>query len=160
MVLPWWTRLAVLAGLVVSVWAWGDIHGHKTEQAKAAAEKLDYEQKANAALLASQARGNALTAQLQAARSSITKVKQEKQRAILALTDNRKCFDGAALGLLNARPDDKGNLSSPASSAAGKGGASTAASDRDVANWIIDARSRYADCAARLNALIDFTLPK
>ncbi|MHB8085773.1 MAG: hypothetical protein ACYDHZ_08100 [Dehalococcoidia bacterium] len=155
MVLPWWARWAAIAALAVAIFVYGDIHGHKAEQTKALAEKLDIQQKTTAAILAADAKGNRLTAQLQDTQATIDRLKQEKRHALAALTDNRACLTAPAIKLLNS-PGTNPVLPPAAPGAAQKDGPGLAASDRDVADWSIEARALYAVCAAQLNALIDF----
>lgn len=103
------------------------------------------------------ARGDTLAAKLASAEGQIVIKTVEVIKHVPTVTTGRKCLDPAAVGLLQpgaaAAPDD----------APGKPDAENAdapaASDRDVAFWIADANQQYDTCAARLNALIDWSAP-
>jgi len=111
-----------------------------------------------ARLQASQILGDQITRRLQATEADLAAHKSETDREIKRLTTGRVCLSADAVRVLNARAE----AGSRASSVPGTAGLSAAAdaagaaSDTDVGLWISDARTRYSQCAERVNALIDF----
>jgi len=158
-----WFAAAVFCiglGTGVGVTAWGLTARY---DADITALKLDQERKVAAAraddietLKLARRHGDALTLQLQASESTLTKKEKELQDAIRTQTTGRACLSGRAVSLLNnAGTTDGGtHLPTPAASPAAADGA--AASDTDVATWAANARTQYDICRARLNALIDW----
>ena len=114
-------------------------------------------QKAKDAVIAqAQARGDALQTQLDAAQTSNAKLLKEKQDVIPNLTTGRtRCFSAQLVGVLNSGAAGSG-VSQAAGKPAAQNASGVAASDRDVAEYIATAQSQYAECSARLSALIDW----
>lgn len=101
------------------------------------------------------ARGDGLAAQLAVAEGQIIVKTVEVIKHVPIVTTGRKCLDAAAVGVLQP-----GTAAAPSPASGEPDAARTdasAASDRDVAFWIADANQRYETCAARLNALIDWS---
>lgn len=156
MVLPWWVRWAVLAALATAIYATGDIRGRSAVHAAWDKDKLAQAEADNAALQAAAVRGNELTSKLQQKQSAVDKLTQEKRNEIYRLTTGNRCLDTSAIGLLNRSAD---GVPTPAAGAAAENAAGAPASDRDVADWIIEARQQYETCSAKLSNLIDFVNP-
>jgi prophage endopeptidase len=152
---PIWARWLVLLAFGLACFVWGDAHRAKVDSSKALALQLKQQQAYSQALADSQVKGDKLTTALLVSQRSNAKLTREKADAINRLTDNRICLGAPILGLLNSTNPD-GSLPQTPGTADAKGGLGASATDRDVANWAIDARSKYHDCAAQLNALIDF----
>lgn len=114
------------------------------------------------ALKTANTHGNELTARLQRTESKLTHKDQELKNAIASKTTGRACLSGDVVRLLNppAAEDRAAHLPTPtASPVATDGTAATDtayASDRDIAQWVANARTQYDICRARLNALIDW----
>ena len=77
-------------------------------------------------------------------------------------SSSRACLSGAAVGLLNASSGASGSGmrmpetttgSGSTASAASTDSGQLAASERDIAEWIVTARSMYETCVARIDAL-------
>ena len=107
-------------------------------------------------------RGDSLAAQLATQHTHISQLNQEHTHAIKRLTTGRACLSADLVGVLNrtqpattARPDP---VPTPPSGAAATNAASFA-TDADVGNWTASARHQYAECAARLGALIEWHGP-
>jgi hypothetical protein len=145
----------MLVALGIACFVSGDAHRARVDQDKTLALQLKQQQAYSRALADSQAKGDKLTRALLASQKANAKLSKEKTDAINRLTDNRICLGAPILGLLNSTNPD-GSLPQTPSATDAKDGLGLAATDRNVANWVIDARSRYHDCAAQRNALIDF----
>lgn len=132
------------------------------------------EREARAALQAAQDRGDALTHELIAANAVAANLQQELDHAISEVTSGRPCLGADALRLLDSAP----GIAAPgvpratgraAAADARNAAAATphraetadepAATDTDVARWINAAGGQYAECARRLDALIDWHSP-
>ena len=158
-----WFAAAVFCiglGTGVGVTAWGLTARY---DADIAALKLDQERKVAAAraddietLKLAHRHGDALTLQLQASESTLTKKEKELQDAIRTQTTGRACLSSRTVSLLNnaGSADGGTHLPTPAASPAAADGA--AASDTDVAEWIDGARHQYDTCRSRLQALIEW----
>lgn len=139
------------------------------EQWRIAAER------AAADLQAAQARGDALTQELEAANRQAETLRGELDEQITLATQGRACLDAAALRVLDRAPGiaaAPARVPAPARRAAAAGGAQPAAdppqpagdaepdarsaSDTDLARWALSAGARYDACARRLDALIDW----
>ena len=134
---------------------------------------------AAADMQAAQARGDALTNELEAANRQADALRGELDEQITLATQGRACLDAAALRVLDRAP---GIAARPVPAAprraAAAGGAQPAAdppqpaggaqlgaeleldersaSDTDLARWALSAGARYDECARRLDALIDW----
>ena len=127
-------------------------------------------ERAAADLQAAQARGDVLTEELMAATRAAELLRGELHEQIDLATQGRACLDAAALRVLDRAPGIAARPvpAAPRRAAAAGGAqpaadpaqparpaaAEPAATDTDVARWANDAYRRYADCAARLDALI------
>lgn len=105
-----------------------------------------------------QQRGDVLTDALAQRQVQMDKISREKRDAINRLTTGRVCFSSAAVRVLN---DDPANNygAAPAVSPATSGpdaADGAAATDADIGQWVITARTQYATCRQRLEALIDW----
>jgi hypothetical protein len=159
MVLPWWVRWTVLAAAIAAVYATGDIRGRVAVHNAWDKEKLAQAEVNNAALSQVIIRSNVLTGKLQQAQGAIDRLSKEKRNEIFRRTDGTHCLGAGAIGLLNHTTDGvPAPAASPAAEDAAGAAADTgnAASDRDIAGWIIEAQHQYELCSVRLNSLIDF----
>ena len=107
-------------------------------------------------------RGDDLAAQLASQKSRITQLHQEHTNAIKRLTTGRACLSAELVRVLNttdpAATDRPDALPPPTSSPAATD-APAFATDADVSTWAATARRDYAECAARLGALIEWHGP-
>jgi len=107
-------------------------------------------------------RGDELATSLASQQSRITQLHQEHTREIKRLTTGRACLSAELVGVLNrtqpATADGSGPLPAPTGSTA-SADASAFATDADVSTWAATARRDYAECAARLGALIEWHRP-
>lgn len=107
-----------------------------------------------------QARGNQLTKKLLVAERANTQLTQEKKHALKAATDGRACLSDRALRVLDGATgltvSGLSELPTPTGDAAAEGG--TVATDSDLAQWALEAGSRFESCRERLDALIDWHL--
>lgn len=156
LVLPWWLRWAVLAALLAAVYATGDVRGRSAVHAAWDKQKLAQAEADSAALAQAITRGNVLTGKLQQAQGAIDHLTKEKRNEIFRLTAGTRCLGAGALSLLNRTAD---GMPTPAASPAAEDAGEFAASDRDVAGWIVEAQHQYEVCAVRLGSLIDFVNP-
>lgn len=146
----------------------GTLHQQHAEQ-RAAADR-----DALARLQAATQRGDRLTLDLHTQLIVNAALKDQIDAEIATITHGRPCLDPAALRLLDraAQPaavpaaprraaaagaaQPAAHPPQPAPDAARRGVEQPAASDTDVTRWAADAYTRYAECAARLGALIDW----
>ena len=107
-------------------------------------------------------RGDELATSLNIQQSHITKLHQEHTREINRLTTGRACLSAELVRVLNttdpAATDRPDALPPPTSSPAATD-APAFATDADVSTWAATARRDYAECAARLGALIEWHGP-
>ncbi|WP_374503039.1 hypothetical protein [Zoogloea sp.] len=104
---------------------------------------------------AAQARGDALTTDLLAARAGAATLHEQLHDALRKTTTGRACLGGPALRLLDTAAGLRADLpSAPGGAAAADAG--PVATDTEVARWAADAYFEYAECARRLDALIQF----
>lgn len=106
-------------------------------------------------LKAAQARGDALTNDLLDARAEADQLQDQLHVALSRVTTGRTCLGGGALRLLDRAAGLRADLPPPAGRA-DAADAATAASDIQVAQWAGSAIHQYAECARRLDALIQF----
>lgn len=154
-----------------------------------AAERALLERRARERAEAAQLRADTLTAALAAANDSATTLQGKLDDEIRRATTGRRCLDGRTLRLLDhaAAGPAAGRLPAPAGGLAAADGAGAgadaaldraadagraagsrsgaaddgpAASDADVARWANAAYRQYAECARRLDALIDWHEPR
>lgn len=109
-----------------------------------------------ARLQVANARGDALTNQLLAARAEADAAQEQLHAALSRVTTGRACLGGGALRLLDgASVGIRADLPPPAGGTVAAD-ASDVATDTQVAGWAADANHRYTECARRLDALIQF----
>ena len=107
-------------------------------------------------------RGDTLAAQLATQQTHINQLHQEHTHAIKRLTTGRACLSAELVRVLNttdpAATDRPDALPPPTSSPAATD-APAFATDADVSTWAATARRDYAECAARLGALLEWHRP-
>ena len=144
------------AGLILGAAVAGLIGASKVDRLKlawteahAAELVLSLEQ-----IKAAHQRGDEAAQRLGAALAENATLKTERDRALLDATAGRECLSAAAVRLLNR---GAGPVRVPAATggpaATDAGGIAT---DTDIALWASDAHARYAECARRLAALIEW----
>lgn len=118
------------------------------------AKQLEGERAAVAKYRDEVTRGNTSSAQLAQAETAIQIKTVERIKYVPKVTTGRRCLEPAAVGLLNG----SGAIGLPATAGqpVAADAAAPAASDADVAGWIVSANGNYDTCAARLNELIDY----
>jgi prophage endopeptidase len=127
----------------------------RTERATQAAADA---QAALQRLQEAQARGDALTAALEATRTQNNRLSQEKTRAFQNQSTGRACLSLDALRVLNDAPGlSVAGLPAPTSSAAAA--SEPVATDTDLGTWAIAAGAQYQACSNQLSALIDWHGP-
>ncbi len=149
---PQYRILAALVGLAL-LFSLGFGSGHHwatvTADAKAYAAQKEYQRQVDALMV----RANDLSARLAAAEGKIVTHTVEVIKYVPKYTTGKPCLSAGAVGVLQPGAGAPGD-------APGKPPAEDAtpvASDTDVAYWIAGANQQYETCAARLNALIDFS---
>ena len=157
--LSWLACLFVGAGLGLQI-------GRSPLQAELAQLRTTHAETARLAALASartlqsaQTRGDALTTQLAQRQVQIDQLAKDKRDAIHRLTTGRACLSGAAVRVLN-QPDDPADYGATTGVPQPVGSSQAAdaafASDTDIGQWIVTAKSQYELCRQRLDALIDW----
>lgn len=122
-----------------------------------AAEHEQASRQALTELQAAQARGDSLARALAAATDDSERMRKSRDEALRRVTTGRECLSADAVSVLNAGLAASDHKRLPeATSSAPAAVTAAPATDRDIAAWASDARARYAKCASRLNALIDF----
>ena len=106
-------------------------------------------------LTAAQARGDAITADLLAARAEADTLQEQLHEALARQTTGRPCLGGGALRLLDRATQPARGLPAPTGRPAAAD-AESVATDTQVAGWAANAYHHYAECARRLDALIDY----
>lgn len=99
--------------------------------------------------------GNTLTRQLSAARTEASRLKKDLQHELAQNTDGRVCLREPALRVLDRATGLAIDLPGTAGGAA-RADAGHVASDADIAGWALAAGDAYAECARRLDALIQW----
>lgn len=132
---------------------WSGYQSEALEQAKAALAE------ATTKYAAEVDRAQALQKTVAVTKAQVAKLRREKDEAIRKYVDERRqCLSADAVRLLNDQPANPGGVSNDAaasgSSTVGGTSTGTAASEGDVARWIIDAREQYANCASQVNAWV------
>lgn len=107
-------------------------------------------------LQTAQARGNALTAQLDQAQKDIDQLTQEKQDAIRRLTTGRPCLNGAVVRVLNNPAGGGQQVGVPGATSQPAADDGSFATDTDVGLWIGTCERSFNTCRARLQAVADF----
>lgn len=108
-------------------------------------------------------RGDDLATQLAAQQTRITRLHQEHTHAIKRLTTGRHCLSAELVGVLNNTQPAAADRPDPVPTPTGQPAATDAApfaTDADVGHWAATARQQYAECSARLGALIEWHLPQ
>lgn len=103
------------------------------------------------------AEGNELASRLAQTESTLNKQAFEVSHEIAQHTSGRACLSASAVRLLN-HPDSRA-ASMPGAAKQLDAKSETAATDTDIANWIINTQSQYETCRSRLAALIDWWEP-
>ena len=151
------STLTFVAGLLLGG---GAVHGLSGAQLAAVQTAHADAQRASAEaavrrLSAAQARGDALTADLIKARAEADTLQEQLHEALARQTTGRPCLGGGALRLLDRATQPASKLPAPAGRPAAAD-AEPVATDTQVAQWAAGAYHQYAECARRLDALIDY----
>lgn len=149
--------LTFVAGLLLGGGAVHGLNGARlaaVQSAHADAQRASAEA-AVRRLTAAQARGDAITADLLAARAEATALQEQLHEALARQTTGRPCLGGGALRLLDRATQPARGLPAPAGRPAAAD-AEPVATDTQVAGWAANAYHQYAECARRLDALIDY----
>lgn len=166
--IPAWLVSAVIGGLLSGAVTLAVKNGELSALRETHAQEREQAQKRAAKTLAqAQARGDTLTYDLHAQVSANAALQAQIDDHLDALTHGRACLDAAALRVLDraaqpaavpapARSPVAARATQPAADPPqpASAGHEPGATDTDVARWANDAYHRYADCAARLDALI------
>lgn len=155
--------MAIAVAVLLALAGWGGYQAGVSNGDRLVAEARDTARlaemaKTHAALVrlkAAQARGDALTLDLSAARRAANRLRKERDDALSRVTTGRVCLDEPALRVLDAAPGLRVDLSHAAGRAAGAN-ADRVATDTHIARWALDAGGQYDECRRRLDALIDF----
>ena len=97
--------------------------------------------------------GNTKAAEVQAQKAAFTKKLTEVLIHVPKVTTGRDCLSPDAVRLLNKPTSDFGL--SPSTSKPVAETSDGIATDTDVAQWIADAKDKYASCAANNNGIVD-----
>lgn len=148
-------KILAVALLLGGVFSAGAYAGYKLEHTRGQAAELASQQAAEAQYKAAVQRGDELSGRLAAAQSAIQVRTVERIKYVPQVTSGRECLSAAAVGVLDgSAPGLK--LSQAAGEPVAADAAASAASDRDVADWVAGAEDQYEQCAARLNSLVTF----
>jgi hypothetical protein len=110
---------------------------------------------ASARLAEAETRAEALSSALAHTEQTLNHTALEATREIPRVTTGRPCLGPGAVRLLNRGPG-AGAGAVPASPGTPAAAGGPAASDTDVAGWIVGAQQQHETCRARLDALITF----
>lgn len=151
---------AALLFALAAGWVGYRVGAAGTADLRAAHERalFDAAEAASVQLYAAQQRGDALTRQLATARNTARQLAQERARNVDTVTDGRACLREPALRLLNGAPGLSVHLPQSAGLAHGDD-AGRVATDTHITRWALASGEQYAECARRLNALIDWHRP-
>lgn len=152
--LPYLIRFGAVVAIIAGLWITLLVHDHRV----VSAERERAQATLNKAILVAdadaQVKANAATLALQKTEVTINQLKKDKANALAKLTHGTVCFDHSTVGMLN-NPNSAA-LPTDTAKPVRDDAAGLAASDTDVAGWVIEASSLYAICSARLNALIGY----
>lgn len=107
-------------------------------------------------LQAAQERGNAISTQLAQRQTHIKQLERQQHDALQPYLSGRPCFNRHAVGVLNGNTAAAA-VDVPQTASAPDATDGAFATDTDVGGWITHTKAAYADCTARLDALIDWT---
>ena len=139
---------------------WGHHTAYEAALVRQQAAVIAAQKAADKAIADAQARGDALQTQLQSALGKNAQLLKEKQDVIPTLTTGRtQCFSAQLVSVLNTGAAGSG-VPQATGKPAPENAPAVAASDRDVATYVAAAQSQYAECAGRLNTLIDWFAKK
>lgn len=149
--------VCLVIGLLGGGWVGSSIAAVELDALRAAhaTEKMVANGQALAALLAAQRRGDALSAELQAATESTQALQDQLHDALARVTTGRPCLGGNALRVLDRAARPAADVP-PAARVPDAADAASTATDTQVAQWANAAYGQYATCARRLDALIDW----
>ena len=149
--------VALALGLLAGYWVGDAVRG--AELANVQKQNADERQaailQAMNVLSAARKVGDALTADLAAANATAQTLKDQRDEALTRSTTGRACLGSAALRVLDRAAGTAAQLP-PASGLPAATNAEPAATDTEVARWANTAYGQYAECARRLDALIQF----
>lgn len=151
--------ISAALGAAGGFWAGDAMTSSELDQLRTtyATEKQTAERQAREKLIAAQARGDALTNDLLAAKTQADAYQEQLHEALAKATTGRACLGGGALRLLDRSAGLRADqLPAPAGVPAAAD-AGDVATDSQVARWAADAYYSYAECARRLDALIQFS---
>ena len=142
--------ICLAAGLAVGQW--------RVERVEAAhaAETAALREAQIARVLEAHRRGDVLTNALARAREEAAQKTEELHHALARETAGRDCLAGNALRLLDHAPGLR--VSAPTGGAVATD-AARVATDTDISQWAARAGGQYAECARRLDALIEWHDP-
>ena len=149
--------LTLAAGLLLGGGAVHGLHGAQLaalETAHANAQRAAA-QAAAERLIAANARSDALTRSLAAAQAEADTLQDQLHAALEKATTGRACLGAPALRLLDRAAGKPAPVPAPAGLPAAADAAG-AATDTQVAQWAAGAYTQYAECARRLDALIQY----
>jgi prophage endopeptidase len=137
-----------------------DLRTKNTELREAHAESARLAaQAASARLQTAQQTGEAISARLAKVLSKNDQLTEEKKHALKEATVGRACLSERALRVLNGSAGitvATGGSGVPAATGQPAGESGAAATDTDVAGWIVVAGKRHEACREQLGALIDW----
>lgn len=107
-------------------------------------------------LQAAQERGHNLSTKLAQHQTHIKQLERKQHDALQPYLSGRPCFDSRAVGVLNGNTAAAA-VDVPQTASAPDATDGAFATDTDVGGWITHTKAAYADCSARLDALIDWT---
>ena len=126
-----------------------------------AIDQLAASEAAKARLTAAQERADALTQELLMHEQSLTLLKERKDHEIKRLTTGNVCFNAATVRLLNNSANTRNDAATlPMAPSEPVAESAAIATDTDIASYINTAQNQYDVCRARLDALIDWHVPK
>lgn len=110
-------------------------------------------------LQAAQELGNRISTQLAQRQTHIKQLDRQHHATLQPYLSQRPCFNRHAVGVLNSDTTTAA-ADVPSATRAPVTEDGAFATDTDVGGWITHAKAAYADCTARLDALIDWTMKK
>ena len=154
--MPWASRWLVLVLFAAGLIGFGYVRGLQAEQVKwtnsrnadAAAQLKVFMDAAN--------RRAAIATKLASDRARLDQQARDRKDALRKVTTGVMCFSGAAVRVLNSPTGTVSDVPKASGQPSRADPGEPSASDRDVGDWISEARKSYADCVKRRQALIDF----
>ena len=148
-----WAFIGLLFTNLVTLTLWrGEVADHALTKAEHAGQAVEAAEAATARLVEAQQINRRIASEVARRENEIDRLTQEKNNALRQVTTGRRCFDAAAVRVLNRA----GSGAVPEPGPEPLPAATAFATDSDVGEWIADAQRAYDACRARIDGIAAF----